>query len=143
MAAATAGGLEAIIGNTIHSTGAERRTATNKPQINSEELPEGHQRPTVRPVPAKIFLSGVTGHKQARATRVLADNRPATAMPVHADSKPVHATPAHGGNSQAPGIVPVAAETVGVEAEEIGLAIAAHLPAQVPGEVLLVADRAG
>ena len=105
--------------------------ATNKPQVNSEELPEGLPRPTVRPVPARIFLSKPTGHRPARATLVRADNKPGHATPVRAD------------NSQAPGIVPVAAETVRVVAEEIGLAIAAHLPAQVPGEVLLVEDRAG
>ena len=109
--------------------------AIKQPLINMEEQLAGLRRLTAKPVPARIFLSKATDHKQARATLVRGDNKPGHATPVHAD------------NSQAPAIVPVAAETVRVVAEtvaeEIGLAIAAHLPAQVPREVPLAADRPG
>jgi hypothetical protein len=105
--------------------------AIKQPLINMEEQLAGLRRLTAKPVPARIFLSKATDHKQARATLVRGDNKPGHATPVHAD------------NSQAPAIVPAAAETVVVGAEEIGLAIAAHPPAQVPREVQWVMTRAG
>ena len=97
--------------------------AIKQPRINSAEQLEGRRHPTA---------------KLERGTR------------TRADSKAGHATPVRAGNSQAPAIVPAAAETVVaeaetvvVEAEGIGSAIAVHPPAPVPREAQWVMARAG
>jgi hypothetical protein len=121
----------AASGNTTRSIEVERLMAIKQPPISSGAQLEGLLQPTAKPEHGRIFLSRATEPKLERATR------------ARADSKAGHVTPVHAGNRQAPAIVPVAAETVAVGAEGIGLAIAAHPPAPVQGEVQWVMARAG
>jgi hypothetical protein len=84
---------EAIAGNITRNIVAERPMAIKQPPINTEGQPEGLRHPTVRPAPARIFLSRATEHKAA------------------------HVMPVRAGNREAQAIVPVAGQTAAVAGE--------------------------
>src|ERR1700751_578404 len=128
---ATAAETLAASGNTTRNIEVERLTAIKQLPTNSGAQLEGLLQPTAKPEHDRIFLSRATELKLEHGTR------------ARADSKAGHATLVHAGNRQGPAIVRVAAETVVVGAEGIGLAIAAHLLAPVQGEVQWVMARAG